>query len=794
MSSLISVTQTDRRVPFITKGQIDVNSDPVSRSVVSGVAVLAVLLVVVAVVVLWVPALAGAQACPNAQFRGGSSAHLPDCRGYELVSPPEKAGGHVAAVTGRTEAAADGSALAFISTTAFGEVRGTGVESEYMAQRSGAAGTPGWSTHGLIPKQDPLLLVAVPAGMSPGYRGLFSPDLSTGVFQAWSPLTDDPDVALVRNLYVGRDLRSPGQESYSLVTACPACGDIPLVPPNIRGARQVVAGASEDFEQVLFESELDLTGDGEGVIKAYVSDGGVVRLVGKVPPDGGGACGAGGPECVVPTEGGGASIAGLGASAPMLTPNVISDDGSRVNFTAPVAQDIVALDSSNLYQADSHGTVSTADDTTVRINVSERTEADNAAAAVYETASADGSRVFFKSRQALTNDALVGPDHLYMWQRDSLPGGGHLTLIDRDEEPSDSPAGVQGVIGASDDGTYVYFVAESQLVADAPALDSMQRGIYLWHEGEITYIGAFTLDTGRGDHTDNLLDGNSLGLKYVRFALHSRVSADGKAMSFTATNGAGLTGFDHNTTGCGDGGSQGCLGYYVYRAEQDSLACATCNPDGTRPTSDIAFQLAVTATWSVSAPYPNRRLSEDGRRVFFSSREKLVVEDINGRYDAYQYDAVTGRISLLSSGKSSSDAYFMDASASGDDVFIWTRERLVGWDVDDAFDFYDARVGGGVAEPVAAAGECVGASCRGPLATPPGATAASSAVAVGSGNVTGARGRSDRARRGAGRAKRCRAGRVRYRVRGRARCLTRKQVRRAKQRAARRAAGVRGSR
>jgi hypothetical protein len=793
----MSATQIDRRVPFVTEGQVVVNSDPVSRSVVSGVVVLVALLVVVGVVVLWVPAVAGAQGCPNAEFRGGSSAHLSDCRAYELVSPPEKTGGHVAAMTGRTEAAADGSALAFISTTAFGELRGTGVESEYMAQRSGVAGTSGWSTHALIPKQDPLLLGAVGPGLSPGYRGLFSPDLSTGVFQAWSSLTDDPDVALAHNLYVGRDLRRPGQETYSLVTACPACGGIPLVgPPDLGGGKQVVAGASEDFEQVFFESRLDLTGNGGGVPKAYVSDNGVVRLVGKVPPDGGGACGAGGPECVVPAENGGASIAGLGAAGGNLTPNVISDDGSRVSFTAPVAQSVVAADSSNLYQADSHGTVSAADDTTVRINVSERAEPDNPAAAVYETASADGSRVFFKSQQAMTDDATVGPPHLYMWQRDPLPGGGHLTLIDRDEQPADTPGGVQGMIGASDDGTHVYFVADSQLVADAPALDSKQRGIYLWHEGEITYIGAFTADTGRGDWTDNLLDGGSIGLAWNLSVLRSRVSADGKAMAFAATNGEGLTGFDHNTTGCGSGGSQGCLGYYVYRAEQDSLACATCNPDGTRPTSDIKVATHETADFAVPAPYINRRLSEDGRRVFFSSREKLVAQDINGKYDAYQYDAITGKISLLSSGKSTSDSYFMDASASGDDAFIWTRERLVGWDFDDGFDFYDARVGGGVPGPVATPAECTGASCQGPLATPPGAPPASSAVTVGAGNVTGARGRPDRARRGARRAKRCRAGRVRYRVRGRgrARCLTRKQARRAKQRATRRTANTRPSR
>jgi hypothetical protein len=137
-----------------------------------------------------------------------------------------------------------------------------------MARRTGAPGTPGWSTHGLIPKQDPFTLVGIAAGNNPGYVDPVSPDLSTGIFRAWSPLTDAPDVANVQNLYLRRDLRTPGEGSYRLLTACPACGGTPLTSLiTQQGDKPVVAGASEDFERVLFESRLNLTGDGGGVTK-----------------------------------------------------------------------------------------------------------------------------------------------------------------------------------------------------------------------------------------------------------------------------------------------------------------------------------------------------------------------------------------------------------------------------------------------------------------------------------------------------------------------------------------------
>ncbi len=91
-----------------------------------------------------------------------------------------------------------------------------------------------------------------------------------------------------------------------------------------------------------------------------------------------------------------------------------------------------------------------------------------------------------------------------------------------------------------------------------------------------------------------------------------------------------------------------------------------------------------------------RNLSADGQRVFFETAQGLVDADTNGKADVYMWS--DGELSLISTGKSGEESEFIDASTSGDDVFFTTREQLVGVDVDDQVDVYDARVGGGIPE------------------------------------------------------------------------------------------------
>jgi len=152
--------------------------------------------------------------------------------------------------------------------------------------------------------------------------------------------------------------------------------------------------------------------------------------------------------------------------------------------------------------------------------------------------------------------------------------------------------------------------------------------------------------------------------------------------------------------------------------------------------------------------YQSRFLSGSGR-VFFNSSDALVPGDVDGVEDVYEFDPVGvagcseqsdtfvqssgGCVSLVSSGSSSGESGFLDASESGGDVFFLTSLSLVRSDSDTALDVYDAHVCDGEA-PCAGVSAvppaCSNAdSCRTAPAGQPGAFGApSSETFVGAGN------------------------------------------------------------
>jgi hypothetical protein len=96
-----------------------------------------------------------------------------------------------------------------------------------------------------------------------------------------------------------------------------------------------------------------------------------------------------------------------------------------------------------------------------------------------------------------------------------------------------------------------------------------------------------------------------------------------------------------------------------------------------------------------------------------------------------------GCLYLISSGKDDYPSFFADASEDGKDVFFFTREGLVGQDKDELLDVYDARVDGGLAsqhpDPVV---PCESAeACHGPIPPGPAEGQPSTQTFVGPGNA-----------------------------------------------------------
>jgi len=512
-------------------------------------------------------------------------------------------------------------------------------------------------------------------------------------------------VAGVPNVYLRTDLLHAGFGSYRLLSDCPTCASA-LVPRPISQIEisPGFAGASTDFSHVTFESHQNLTREAEGEgVKLYESVDGVVRLAG-ILPDGKAA-----------EE----SIAGRGAMHEVnkyiggntRTGTTISADGSRIVFTAnPVVEpkssfglDVGEAYGGNLYlREDGTGTV--------QLNASERSVPDPYGwqPAVFMGASRDDSKVFFVTPQALADEdtdpegGISGNSALDLYMYDvNAPAGHHLTLITHGPKVPNNEAPVAFVPGISEDGSYVYFTNRR-----------IER-LYVWHDGAIRYIaesGEYPVDWGQTPITGGFT------------ADEFRMTPDGKHAAFMSKS-AGMAeqfGYD-NSSKCLHDFAYGtpCGEVYLYSYDSNKLVCASCKLTG-EPVmnfSELAFNSEDSSVDTVTQ-HLSRPLTVDGSKLFFTTAEPLVRADTNGMKDVYEYDANTGKASLISSGRSAEDSIFLEATPDGSDVFFTTSEQLVRMEFDNNFDVYDARIDGGIpAQNVARPAQCEGDDCQGPAKT-----------------------------------------------------------------------------
>jgi virginiamycin B lyase len=309
-------------------------------------------------------------------------------------------------------------------------------------------------------------------------------------------------------------------------------------------------------------------------------------------------------------------------------------------------------------------------------------------------------------------------------------------------------ADVQGVVGTSGDGSYVYFAAGGVLASNEndahetaapqtcmPWVNEADEGtscnVYLWHGGVITFITALS---GKDQNFVVPFDGEGESNESGDWALQAgyrttAVTPNGHGLVFMSQ--ASLTGYDNNI------GGELLDEVFLYEAGTGTLTCVSCDPSGAPPVPTAFNRIheeipAIVSRESVGAFIPITKaqgsqphvISDDGSRVFFDSAEPLVPQDVNGWFDVYEWERdgagscaqSAGCVYLLSGGTSTESSWLLGADASGENVFIITHAQLTAQDRNGNEDVYDARVGGVQPSPQS---ECSGAGCQGVPPAPP---------------------------------------------------------------------------
>lgn len=353
--------------------------------------------------------------------------------------------------------------------------------------------------------------------------------------------------------------------------------------------------------------------------------------------------------------------------------------------------------------------------------------------AAFEGGSRDGQRVYFTTEQKLVDgdqDSEAGTK-IDLYEYDFGATGNKLIPVTIGA--SATGAGVVRVVRVSPDGSHAYFVANGRPLTGPNARGvTPQQGdnnLYVYHRepgeasGTTTFIaalpatdagdlwtggdarrrvmtsntGRYLLITSRGDLTGDRLPGD------VFQDIYRYDAATDELLRIWSPDP------EHN-------GAERTAGAYV---------------DGTPATpTDGGFQ----RWWQMLGS--RRQISEDGETVIFTTDEPLSPDDVNDHADTYIWQASTGGLTMISSGRSAVPARHGGMTPSGDSFFLSTDYPFVRAHTSGSVASYVLRRGGGFPDAPAPPDPCEGDACQGSLVTAPATTPVGSVEFSGDGNVS----------------------------------------------------------
>jgi len=686
-------------------------------------------LALLTMLLLSAPSALASEGCPNEQLREESNINptthepydmgLPECRAYEMVSPLAKQDHDAISLieSQRPYVAPNGNAIAWAGEGDYAGAENYQAHSAqptnpYVAQR----GAGGWLTRSADP---PSTLIEEP----PNGGTVFSPDLANESACGTVTLTQDGEV--------GPAIRCARREPGGSWSGTPEYVD--LTGTQFSGYE--VAGASSSGSDVVFYGEA-----GSPFLPAADTASSETQCPG-------GHCGGIYEEAGVDTSAPELRLVNVDNEGRMIGPENTNAIGGLAIASSRQSTDYQAISETGekiFFTATSSGGVATvfarvngAETVVLSDPVPSNCTTCNAtlAAAEYQGASADGSKVFFTTKQQLVNGDTDEGNDLYMYDFANPPAhkvvqvsGGGLG----DVTPG-ADANVVGVVSISEDGTLVYFVAEG-------VLTTLPNGLGQTATKAANNLYAYDTDTGETQfvatlaNSDGQLWGEAeLDLSGTANQRLAQTTPDGRYLAFDSFAKLISAGPEADTSGAQQ--------VYRYDFETGKIIRISVGHEGFANNGNVADFNAVlgpadnaTAAASPTVNDSTRAISESGDTIAFVSAAQLQSTDVvagvsnescsgkgrevDGGPGCEVYVWHDGTVNMISDGQNPSGTLYAGMSATGSDIFFQTRAQLVGQDTDSLGDIYDARVGGGFPAPTPEP-SCTGEACQGiPLSAP----------------------------------------------------------------------------